>query len=109
MKLALRHQWLFARIELGLSKEEFNALTPSDFRVAVRLWSARETRKARREDELVARIAFFNNLSSVPRKEGDPRPSLTDFLPRYGKKKAKTREVLSSAQLLAKTRAIFGD
>lgn len=107
MKLATKHLWLFARIEMGISRAEFNAMTPADFRVAVALWKQRETRKMRHADALVARLAWFQNLSTVPRKLGDKLPKLDDFLPVYGKKKSDATRRLTDVELQRKTEAIF--
>lgn len=107
MKLALRHYWLFARIELGLSRAEFNALTYADWKVALKLWNAREQRKQRREDELVARLALFINLSVVPRKPGAKLPQLSDFLPKYGKNGARSDGRPSNKELIEKAERFF--
>jgi hypothetical protein len=44
VKLAAKHYWLFARVELGLSKAEFNAMTPAEWRIAIKLWVEHEKR-----------------------------------------------------------------
>lgn len=107
MKLAARHLWLFARIELGISRVEFNAMTPADWRVAMKLWMSREMRKQKQADQLVARLAWFQNLASVPRKPTDKLPELSDFLPKYGKKNTEATRRLTDAELQRKTEAIF--
>lgn len=100
-KLAIRHQWLFGRIELGLSKTEFNALTPADFKVAVELWADKQKRIRDREDELIGRLAYFINLSTVPRKSGDRLPSISDFMP------YKKRQPLTERELRKKFERVF--
>lgn len=104
MKLALRHQWLFARIELGLSRVEFNTLTPADFKVAIKLWEEKQKRERKRQDELVGRLAMFVNHSVVPRKPGDKYPDVTDFMPSPSKKAKR----LSGKELQSKTEQMLG-
>lgn len=108
MKLANRHLWLFARIELGISRAEFNSMSPADWRVACKLWVQRETRKQKQADILVARLAMFNNWATVPRKKTDKLPDLVEFLPRYGKKKDPVKRRLTDTELQRKTEQIFG-
>lgn len=82
-------------------------MTPADWVVAVKLWVVRETRKRDQADQLVARLAWFNNLATVPRKPTDKLPELADFLPKYGKKKGAVTRRLTDAELQRKTEAIF--
>lgn len=74
---ALQDQWPFCRVELGLSRAEFDRLTPRTFMEMVELWKKREERLDRR----TARICLAISLT-IPRKEGTPLPNEDTFMPR---------------------------
>lgn len=99
--------WLFARIELGISKAEFNSMTPHEWRTAMGVWMDREKRKAAREDHLIARLALFINISTVPRKKGDKLPVLSDFLPVDAKTARKDSRTLTPLEVLRKAQQLF--
>lgn len=65
-----------------MTKAEFLALTPAEWFRLVEVWTQEQERQQEREDRLLARLLCCVNWMMVPRKEGDPRPTEEDYMPR---------------------------
>lgn len=71
----------WARVELGMSRAEFDSHTPAEFDVVFRFWKARE----RRADIRIARLCYtLAQTSGAKHEDGSPL-TIDDFLP--GKKR----------------------
>lgn len=73
----LQGQWPFCRIELGLSRAEFDRLTPREFVEMIDLWKQREERLDRRTARLCLAISL-----TIPRRDGAELPTEETFMPK---------------------------
>ena len=88
-KKSIRQARAFARVNLGVKRDEFDALTRADFDDLVEQWEAREAR----EDRRAAMTPWI--LATIHTKKGEKPPKLTDYMP---KKPTSTKEDNAAAQ-----------
>ncbi len=77
----IRNSWPWARVNLGLTKAEFGALTPAEWDAMLEVWMERERARVERENRLVARLCLAVNLT-IPRSPGSQVPTEDDFMPK---------------------------
>jgi len=93
----------FARVNLGMTREEFDALTPSDFDLLVKEWQWKEYR----EDFRLALLRFTVAKASGMMRVDETPVEFSDFEPPRPDKKYKRRRkrTPSGRELLAKFQA----
>jgi hypothetical protein len=90
-------EWAWARIELGLTTEEYLDLTSLEFAALVEAWNAKQSNRVR---ETASLYAFLTNLL-YPKA----RSTAADYLPKP--KKSYRNEKERAAAIMAQFRAAF--
>lgn len=81
------HMAAWARVELGMSRAEFNLLLPSEFALVYRKWHEREARFVERQAQLCYVVAVS---SGATLKDNKPIP-VDFFHPEYAAKQKRKR------------------